>query len=179
MSSSDDSSEDPYECAECTETFSSPQKYASHANSSGHDVTGAAETESADAEMSESETEDTAARGLTAALSRLRFARDPDDDGAIEIKRRVLYSQLLVLAVGTVVGHTLAHDPSRAYQVITAAAAAVFGGRAVASVKFSPIPPELFDSKAFTQLGVGMLFGAALVVLPWSRLLEILSGMLA
>jgi len=132
----------------------------------GHDVTG----DGKDGGVSG----DTVAGLLRRSVSRLQFGRDRDGDGTLDISRSSLYYQLSVVGVGTVVGHAIAHDPSRAYQVISAASALVFGGRAVSMTRLVPIPPEVFDSKAFTQLGVGMIFGAALVIIPFHRLLHVL-----
>lgn len=150
-----------YQCAECNKTFDTSQKYASHASNTGHNVTGEGVT--------------ITPKLLTSAFGRLRFGRDTDGDGKLDIPRGELYKQLGVLAIGTIIGHTLAHDPSAAYQVITAAATLIWGGRAAASIRWLPLRPEWFDSQSLTHLGVGMLFGAGLVVLPWHRALDAVS----
>lgn len=155
--------DDQYECAECGDTFSIQQKYASHARTSGHNVSGNGVPDTVTPSV------------LRRAFAKIRFGRDRDGDGTLDISRAQLYQQLAVLALGTVIGHTLAHDPTVAYQVITYASGLLFGGRAAASIKAVPIKPEWFNDKALNHLGIGIIFGAALVVLPWDSVIDTVS----
>lgn len=156
-------SKQQYHCDECGATFSVQQRYANHASTTGHTVNADGPADTVTPSL------------LKRAFAKLRFGRDRDGDGTLDISRTQLYQQLAVLAVGTIVGHTLAHDPTAAYKVITAATALTMGGRGIASISWLPIQPEWFDSKSFTQLGIGMIFGAALVILPWGTVLDTVS----
>lgn len=150
-------------CAECGATFDSQARYAAHARHSTHDVNGPARPH---------EPGDVTPSLLSRAFGKLRFGRDTDGDGKLDISRRDLYRQLGTLAMGTIVGHTLAHDPASAQQVISVAFGILFGGRAVSRLSWLPVQREWFDSKALDRFGFGLLFGVALVFGPWSSLMD-------
>jgi hypothetical protein len=156
------SDEPAYRCAECGDAFDSQQAYASHAGHTGHDVAG---TSSPTVTPSM----------LSRAINAVRIGRDKDGDGDLDVSRAVLWGQRAIIGVGIVVGHTLAHDPTLAYQVVTYASAILFAGRGVAQIPQTPLPTEWFDSRALMHLGLGMLFGASLVLLPFDAVLDVLA----
>lgn len=151
-----------YECAECGRAFDSVQALYGHKGQTAHDIHG-------------SDRPTRLPSLLARATDVVRIGRDTDGDGKLDVSRAVLWGQRAIIGIGVAVGHTLAHDPTLAYQVVTYASAFLFGGRGIAQLSWTPIPVEWFDSQALMNLGLGMLFGAALVLLPFDVLLDTLA----
>ena len=78
------------------------------------------------------------------------------------------------MLAGILVGHTVAHDPAAAEKVSMAALGILFGGRFASKIPQLPINREWFDADAIDRFGFGLLFGASLVLLPWSDVLDVL-----
>jgi len=145
-----------YRCDECGETFAVQQRYASHARTTGHNVSGTR----------------TARPTPTSRLGKLitRFGpRDTDGDGDLDVKRLGFVAFL----VGLIAGHTAMHNPAVLGDSALGILMTLAGGRAVSRPKRSPIPRDWFDSRHFDMILFGAAVGAALVVLPFDQLLHL------
>ncbi|MFC6825697.1 helix-hairpin-helix domain-containing protein [Halopelagius fulvigenes] len=180
-----------YECDYCGETFSSDEKaeYKEHKKThpdtsdgkSAADVAAAGEFTSTghDTVTSASNSNIRARLGRVTKHLRKRLPRDKDGDGRIEVRRSALIAWFLAAAFGTILGHTLAHDPNAMLKVVGGPSVVYATLRIIAQPNSTPIPKEWLDSTAFVLVIAGTLFGYSLVTVPYSEQFKMVSDALS